>query len=124
MTIDDLYDHALRSMTSTLASLEKRVPQPQRLPYKDGFVFRYTERTIEQAIIQKLARLISGLHAARMLLDHGLFQEQAALQRMLDEFREDVMFLSHAAIRSEVTDLHREYLAAFYEEEFDHEDPL
>ncbi len=107
-----------------LASFEKRVPPPQRVPYKDGFVFRYTERTIEQAIVQKLARLISGLHAARILLDHGLFQEQAALQRMLDEFREDVMFLSYAATRNDVTDLHREYLAAFYEEEFDHEDPL
>lgn len=97
MTIDDLYDDALRSMTSTLASFEKRVPPPQRVPYKDGFVFRYTEQTIEQAIIQKLARLISGLHAARILLDHGFFQEQAALQRMLDEFREDVMFLPAVA---------------------------
>jgi len=124
MTINDLYDDALRRMTSTLASFEKRVPPPQRVPYRDGFVFRYTERTIEQAIIQKLARLISGLHATRILLDHGFFQEQAALQRMLDEFREDVMFLSYAAIRNDITDLHREYLAAFYEEEFDHEDPL
>jgi len=124
MTINHLYDAALRSMASTLASFEKRVPPPQRVPYKDAFVFRYTERTIEQAIVQKLARLISGLHAARILLDHGFFQEQAALQRMLDEFREDVMFLSYAALRNDVTDLHREYLAAFYEEEFDDEDPL
>ena len=111
-------------MESTLASCEKRVPRPQRVPYKDGFVFRYAERTIEQAIIQKLARLISGLHAARILLEDGFFQEQAALQRMLDEFREDVMFLSLAVIRDDVTELHREYLAAFYEEEFDDEDPL
>ena len=125
MTIDDLYDDALRSMTSTVASFEKRVPPPHTSRTRTASsVFRYTEQRIEQAIIQKLARLISGLHAARILLDHGFFQEQAALQRMLDEFREDVMFLSYAEIHNDITALHREYLAAFYEEEFDHEDPL
>lgn len=124
MTIDHLYDEALRSMAAMLASFEKRVPPPQKARYKDSFVFRYTERTIEQAIIQKLARLVSGLHAARLLHGHGFFQEQAALQRMLDEFREDALFLAYGVVTNDVTDLHREYLAAFYEEEFDHEDPL
>jgi len=124
MTVDHLYDEVLRNMGAMLASFEARVPSPQRVPYKDSFVFRYTEQTIEQAIVQKLARLVSGLHAARLLLDHGFFQEQAALQRMLDEFREDAMFLSYAVVTNDVTDLRRQYLAAFYEEEFDHEDPL
>ena len=49
MTIDDLYDDALRRMASTLAAFEKHVSPPRRVPYKDGFVFRYTERTTEQA---------------------------------------------------------------------------
>jgi hypothetical protein len=124
MGIDRLYDDALRNMASTLAAFEKRVPRPQRASHTVGFVFRYVERTIEQAIIQKLARLVSGLHAARILLDAGFFQELAALQRMLDEFREDVLFLALAVLREGVTDLHREYLAAFYEEEFDDDDPL
>jgi len=124
MTIDHIYDEALRNMAAMLASFETRVPAVQRVRYKDGFVFRYTERTIEQAIIQKLARLVSGLYAARLLYHHGFFQEQAALQRMLDEFREDAMFLAYGAVTNDITDLHREYLTAFYEEEFDHDDPL
>lgn len=124
MTLDKLFDETLRNMESTLASFEKRVPAPHRVPYKDSFVFRYTERTIQQAIVQKLARLVSGLHATRILVEHGFFQEQATLQRMLDEFREDIMFLSLAVVQDDVTELHREYLAAFYEEEFDNEDPL
>jgi len=105
MALDLLYAEALGNMASALASFENRVPHPQRVPYKDGFVFRYVERTIEQAIVQKLARLASGLHAARILLDHGFFQEQAALQRMLDEFREDVIFLSLAVLRDDLTDV-------------------
>ena len=94
------------------------------MPYKDSFVFRYAERTVQQAIVQKLARLVSGLHAARILLDGGFVQEQGALQRMLDKFREDLMFLSLAVVRGDATPLLPEYLAAFYEEEFDNEDPL
>lgn len=124
MTLDELFDETLRNMEATLGSFETRVPAPHRVPNKDSFVFRYTERTVQQAIVQKLARLVSGLHAARILLEHGFFQEQGALQRMLDEFREDIMFLSLAVVQDDMTALHHEYLAAFYEEEFDNEDPI
>lgn len=124
MTLNPLFDDMLRNMEAVFASFEKRVPPPRRVPYKDGFVFRYAERTVHQALIQKLARLLSGLRAARILLTNGFFQEQAALQRMLDEFREDIMFLALGVIKGELTDLHREYLEAFYEEEFDNDDPL
>jgi hypothetical protein len=82
-------------------------------------VFRYAERTIQQAMIQKLARVVSGLHAARLLLENGLLQEQAAIQRMLDEFHEDILFLAYAVINNQFESLHQEYLDAFYLEEFD-----
>jgi len=49
-------------------------------------------------------------------------REQAALQRTLDEFTEDLMFLCFGLIFHEITDLHKKYLAAFYEEEFDNPD--
>lgn len=117
-----LYVEALQLMEESLEVLEKSVPQPQRKPLMDGFVYRYVEKSVHQAIIQKLARVVSGLHAARILMEHGFFQEQAALQRMLDEFREDITFLSYALTVDKVTELHKEYLAAFYEEEFDNPD--
>lgn len=117
--MDALYLQTLRNMESTLASLAKRVPPPQRVPFLDSFVFRYVEKSIHQAIVQKLARVISGLHAARILSESGFIQEQGALQRILDEFQEDVTFLSYAIISNDVTDLHRRYLEAFYQEEFD-----
>lgn len=123
--MDELYIQTLYNMESTLAGLAKRVPPPQRVPVLDNFAFRYVEKSIHQAIVQKLARVISGLHAARILLESGFIQEQAALQRMLDEFHEDVTFLAYAVISNDVTDLHRTYLDAFYEEEFDKpEDPV
>ena len=120
--MDGLYDQTLSNMEATHAALVARVHPPQAVAFGSGFVFRYAERDIHQALVQKLARVISGLHAARLLLAHGFVQEQAALQRILDEFNEDVMFLSYGVISDDITELHREYLAAFYEEEFDNPD--
>ena len=59
------------------------------------------------------------MHAARLLLANGFVQEQGALQRMIGEFNEDVEFLAFSIICGDSTDLHREYLEAFYQEEFD-----
>jgi len=120
--MDDLYDQTLSNMEATHAALAARVHPPQAVAFGSGLAFRYVERDIHQALVQKLARVISGLHAARLLLAHGFVQEQAALRRMLDELNDDVMFLAHGVISDNITELHREYLAAFYEEEFDNPD--
>jgi hypothetical protein len=122
--MDALYKLTLQNMERTLRSLCSRVPAPQRVPMSSSFVFRYIDKSIHQAIVQKLARVISGLHAARILLECGFIQEQGALHRMLDEFQEDVSFLCYGAIRNDITDLHRRYLDAFYEEEFDRPDDV
>lgn len=117
--MDELYDEALNLMEATLRLLEVRVPPPREIPHLDSFVFRYAERTIPQALVQKLARVISGLRACHILLEAGFVQEQAALQRTIDEFHEDISFLANALIFNEVTPLHVDYLDAFYQEEFD-----
>lgn len=121
MRPDQLYDQALAHMERTVHSLAKRVPQPRDVPYKDGFVFRHVEKTVHQALVQKLARLVSSLRATRLLMTHGFVQEQAALQRMLDELQEDVTFLAFGVIFNQWGPLHDDYLAAFFEEEFDAE---
>jgi len=117
--MDNLYDQALINMEHTVHDLAQRVPQPQCVPYKDSFLFRYAEKSIYQALVQKLARLVSTLHAARLLMEHGFVQEQAALQRILDEMTEDINFLAYAVIFNDKTPLHQTYLDAFFEEEFD-----
>lgn len=106
-------------MEKTLRVFERGVPSPQAMPSLESFAFRYVEKTIHQALVQKLARIVSGLHAARLLMEHGFVQEQAALQRMLDELQEDTTFLCLAVLNGDRTELHEKYLAAFYEEEFD-----
>jgi len=55
-------------MERAFRRLERQVPPPVEQPWKDGFVLRYRERTIEQALIRKLARQVSGLYAIDALL--------------------------------------------------------
>jgi hypothetical protein len=118
-SIEQLYDQALTNMENTVHALEQRVPPPQRVLFRDSFVYRYVEKSIHQALVQKLARLVSTLDAARILMEYGFVQEQAALQRILDEIEEDITFLALGVIYSDITPLHQSYLDAFYKEEFD-----
>ena len=105
--MDVLYNQTLRQLDKSFRRLEVMVPPPQRTRHGNSFVFRYTEKTVHQALIQKLARMVSGLHAARLLCNSGFFQEQGAVQRMLDEFHEDIWFLAFGVINNDLTQLHR-----------------
>jgi len=84
-----------------------------------GAAYRYSTQSIEAAVIQKFARVISGLNACIALLDRGLVQELGALERMLDEFCEDLFFLCRPPIGGERTALHDQYLQYFYQEEIE-----
>ena len=117
--MEHLYDKTLTNMEASHFALAGCVRPPEAVLFGKGLVYRYVDSDIHQALIQKLARIVSGLHAARLLMTHGFVQEQGTLQRMLDEFNKDVTFLAHGVISGNTTELHQEYLAAFYEEEFD-----
>ena len=120
--MDDTYEQILVHLERAVNQLAGRVPEPKLMDFRNFYAFRYVERTIHQAIVQKLARMVSTLDAARLLLDHGFVQEQASLQRVLDEIQEDIMFLVFGILRGESTSsLHSEYLDSFFEEEFDAE---
>ena len=111
------YEQVLGYMEATVHGLAKHVPAPKLIRTRRWTGFRHVEQSIQQAIVQKLARLVSTLHATKLLLNHGFIQEVGVLKRTLDEIQEDVLFLLSGI--DEPDPLHKEYLDAFYEEEFD-----
>lgn len=119
MSHENLCAECIANMERTVHTLASRVPQPVLTIFHGRPYIRYMEQTIHQAIVLKLARLVSNLNAAQLLLDNGYVQEQGALQRMIDEGDEDIMFLALAILSDDITDLHQRYLAAFWQEEFD-----
>jgi hypothetical protein len=117
MDREQLYDEAIDNMERTVLDLTGRMPAPSFVQ-KRGY--RYAEKDAYRAIVQKMARIVSTLRAARLLLAHGFIQEQASMCRIVDEAEVDVKFLVLGIVYGE-TELHKRFLTEFYQEE--HEDP-
>lgn len=118
----NLYEKIADVIENAFRQVEVLIPPPIFVLHGSYYVFRYKDKTVEAAIIQKCARLISGLRASLILLRSGYVQELGAMFRMLDEFNEDILFLCQAIRTGEITELHKQYLDEFYQEEFDNPD--
>ncbi|WP_206957491.1 hypothetical protein [Trinickia acidisoli] len=104
-------------MERTVHDVTGRMPPPSLVQQRG---YRYAEKDAYRAIIQKMARIVSALRAARLLLAHGFIQEQAAICRIVGEAEVDVTFLALGIVYGE-TELHKRFLTDFYQEE--HDDP-
>jgi len=109
---------------STFRILEAGIPDPVRVTKGDDFVFRYDQHSPEIVIVQKLARIVSGLYASIALFEKGLYQELGTIFRLQDEFREDVSFMCDAIRRGELSNIQQRFVDDFFQEEFDSESPL
>jgi len=118
------FETNLELMDRAQTDFESGMPQPEFVEMLGGPVFRFREKNIYEALIQKLARVQSAVRAAYILWQHGHFQEQMILHRVIDETNEDIMFLV-LGTQNGVTVLHERFLESFWEEEFDETgDPL
>lgn len=111
-----LQAEAVEAMTRTFRQLELAITSPQKVVHRDSFVYRYANKGIHEALLQKLARSLSGLNAVAALLDAGYVQEVGVLFRTLDEIQEDIFFLASAKTNGARTERHTQYLEAFYSE--------
>lgn len=110
----------LELMDQTFQDFESGMPSsPQMVKLSFGFSYRFVEKDIYQAMFLKLARVQSLVRAATVLLANGFVQEQGILQRTIDETNEDIMFLVYSVTNDEITELHKKFLEAFWEEEID-----
>jgi hypothetical protein len=118
-----LWHDTLRFLDSAFRDLESAVPPPQWVRAGADMHWRYQERLIQQAMVQKLARVVSGLRAVDVLHDAGLYQEQCSMHRILDDITDDITFLAFGAVNG-LDPLHDLYLEEFWKEEFDQRAPL
>ena len=117
------YDFAMSEMYWAFDRLQRAVPPPTLVERtKRVVVYRYQQKTIQQALILKLARLISAMRATKTLIDEGHTLEAGALQRVLDETAQDIALLAGPLTMGKYEAIHDEFLAYFWEEEFDNPD--
>jgi hypothetical protein len=114
----DLFERTMLCLETSLAALARDVPPPARVPTDNGHVFRFAEKSIHQAIVQKLTVLISNMRASEMLLNAGFILEVGALQRQIDDAIQDVEFLALGWLEDNLPERHHDFLDAFYAEEF------
>lgn len=114
------FDETFCLMNRTFCDFENLMSsKPAFVKLSFGEVFRFKEKNIYQVMIQKLACVQSLVRAAHILLHNGYVQEQAMLQRAIDETNEDIMFLVYAVTDESIIDLRKRYLEAFWQEEID-----
>lgn len=105
---------AVVAMENAFIRLGSAIDRPIPVTCRDSFVFRYANKGIYEALIQKLARNISGLNAVYVLLANGFVQEAGVIFRTLDEIQEDILFLATSDPSVSMTERHQKYLDAFY----------
>ena len=113
----DAFRKVLEELEAAFRRLEAQVPPPIKVDTGDGFILRYQEKTVQQMLLQKFARLISGLYAIDLLHNNGFLQEQCAIQRTLDEIEEDILFICLGITSDNWTENHKNYEADFWMEE-------
>ncbi|GLQ46183.1 hypothetical protein GCM10007862_12340 [Dyella lipolytica] len=109
----------LTLMAETVLTFEGKVPRPRLIDVnaRIGHAYRYVEKSPHQALVLKVARLTSCVTGAVTMLRVGLYQEQGALQRIIDDTNDDIFFISIGMLRG-FEPLHERFFEAFWAEEF------
>ncbi|MEE2949857.1 MAG: hypothetical protein VYD57_01205 [Pseudomonadota bacterium] len=124
MIYEEYFERIYGRLLHVFPLLESRVPQPQLVKMRGGECYRYIEKQLDQAIIAKTARLISALRSAILLNAAGLTLDVGTMKRVIDEIDADIMFLAGPLMGMEKTNRHDDFIREFFQEEFDHEEPL
>lgn len=117
---------AVQTIDQAVARMENLVPQPTWTHlHGDDRAHRYVEHQARQALVLKSVRLSSALRAGWVLLQNGLVLDAGATMRAMDELDSDIMFIAGPLVFQHPCEpRHDQYLAEFFQEEFDHPDPL
>lgn len=126
MSDDKIFETVMGHMEAALPKLSAKVRPPVLTTTIMGRkAYRYKEETPQQAIVLKLVRILSALRALRVLVDAGLPLDAGASMRILDELGTDVMLIAGPIVfGTQQEEVHKRYLSEFFQEEWNHPDPL
>lgn len=125
MLADDIFEQSVEAIQATVERLANSVAAPLLTSVNGEPCYRYTDASADQALVLKSVRLLSALFSLRVLIDKGLYLDAATMMRVLDEVGSEILFLAGPKIwQTEPEKIHQEFLTEFFQEEFDHQDPL
>lgn len=107
---------ALEDIELAVHSLSNLVGKPRLQGEKGREWWQYEEQSIDAAVLCKAVRIASGLNAAHALLNAGFVAESGVLFRTVDDFVDEITFLTEAAEASEPSAAHEKFLTSFFAE--------
>lgn len=118
-------DKTIAAMRASIDRMAASVPKPELINRAGNAHYRYREKDPRQALVLKLVRMLSALLSLRTLINAGLALDAGAVMRIMDELGSDIQFLAGPIIYQTAPEKnHERYLKEFFQEEFDHSNPL
>jgi hypothetical protein len=118
----------LKSVLNRLAtlynSMERAFDGPDFVEVLGQRAFRYSRQTELLAIFLKGVKVVSALNASFVLLRDGYTQEMGVLCRVLDDLKNEIIFLLAPLDGGKYSKDQIEFLRDFFEEELNHPQPI
>jgi hypothetical protein len=87
-------DQTIGLLERGFQEITKHTERPHRSAAEKITRYEHTGKTRELACYLKLARIVSAMHAIRVLLPIGLFQECGVIMRTVVDYSDEIAFLS------------------------------
>lgn len=118
-------ESAVAAAEEAVVKLERLFERPELVQIHDLCCFRHIRRHDLLMSYLKCVRSVSSLNACLVLLRHGYVQEIGVLCRCIDDNNQDVIFLATPlGANGKPSDSQERMVKEFYQEEFNHRDPL
>ena len=113
-----IFDPALSRYADVVHRIEARFQKPELVKVNGVPQWRYPTFKLEQMCLLRAVRILSAFSAIRELLRTGFVQEIAVLLRTIDEFQEDIVFLTENYPATELSPLQQKFMEEMGKEEY------
>lgn len=107
---------ALEDIELAVHSLSNAVGKPRLTGELGREWWQYETASIDVVVLCKAVRISSGLNAANALLNAGFIAEAGVLLRTIDDYIDEITFLTETVESGEASASHERFVAAFFAE--------
>ena len=111
-----IFQKILTFMDEVIHTKLESLPRPKQEIRGQFTIYRFKQKDVKTALFLKMVQATSNLRTGKLLIEHGFLYESEAIQRLLYEIIEDILFLMTAEWNNNLTKTHQKYLEAFYME--------
>ena len=113
-----IFDPGIKYYTEVVHRVEERFPKPELVNVNGVPQWRYRTFKLEHMCLLRAVRILSAFHAIRELLRTGFVQEISVLLRTINEFQEDIVFLTENYPTTQLSHQQQRFMDEMGKEEY------